>query len=220
MNLQEEVIREKLNTCYSNVFEDELVDEFVREGLIDKIKEGQLMIDIDQEMTHLPLILDGIIKIIRKDKHGDEIVLYFLEPGDTCAISFVNCINRKKSIFKGIVEKDAELILLPVNKMDEWLARFKSWREYIIDSYHFRLLEMVDSIDCLAFMKLDERLLKYLADKVKITKNNDLEITHQEIADDLNSSRVVITRVLKQLHNDGKIFSTRNKIRVLNFTMN
>ena len=174
MNLQEAIIREKLNTCYSNVFEDDLINQIVREGQIEKINEGRLMIDIDQEMTHLPLILNGIIKIMRKDKHGDEIVLYFLEQGDTCAISFVNCINRKKSIFKGIVEKDAEVILLPVNKMDEWLANFKSWREFIIDSYHFRLLEMVDSIDSLAFMKLDQRLLKYLADKFKINKDDNL----------------------------------------------
>jgi CRP/FNR family transcriptional regulator len=217
MNLQEEIIREKLNDCYSNVFEEDLVAEIAKEGLVDKINEGHLMIDIGQEMTHLPLILNGIIKIIRKDKQGDEIVLYFLERGDTCAISFVNCINRKKSIFKGIVEKDAEVILLPVNKMDEWLSNFKSWRAYIIDSYHFRLLEMVESIDCLAFMKLDQRLLKYLADKVKITKNDDLEITHQEIANDLNSSRVVITRLLKKLHNDGKIYSSRNRIRVLEY---
>ena len=96
--------------------------------------------------------------------------------------------------------------------IDDWLTKFKSWRHFIIDSYHFRLIEMVESIDSLAFMKLEERMFKYLLDKVKITKNNILEITHQEIANDLNSSRVVVSRLLKQLENDGKIIMRRNRI--------
>ena len=217
MNNQETILREKLSDYYTDVFEDSLIDKIVEVGHFDKIKSGELLIDIGEEMTHIPLILNGVVKIIRKEKEGEEIVLYFLERGDTCAISFVNCINRKQSIFKGLVEKDIEAIFLPVEFIDGWLAKYKSWRHFIIDSYHFRLLEMVESIDSLAFMKMDERILKYLTDKVKISNDVDLEITHQEIANDLNSSRVVITRIIKQLHDAGKIFSTRNKIKVLDF---
>jgi len=217
MNNQEEILRDKLGEYYSDLFEAELIDEIVKVGHFDKIKSGELLIDIDDEMTHIPLILDGVVKIIRQEKEGDELLLYFLERGDTCAISFVNCINRKKSLFKGVVDQDMEAIFLPVEHIDDWLMKFKSWRSFIIDSYHFRLIEMVESIDSLAFMKMDKRLLKYLNDKVKITKDVDLEITHQEIANDLNTSRVVITRLIKQLHDKGKIYSTRNKIRVLNF---
>jgi len=217
VNNQEEILKEKLSDYYSNIFEDELINEIIKVGHLDKVKSGELMMDIDSNLTHIPLILNGIIKIIRKDKKGDEIVIYFLERGDTCAISFVNCINRKKSIFKGVVEQDVEAVFLPVEYIDEWLAKFKSWRHFIIDSYHYRLIEMVESIDSLAFMKMNERVFKYLTDKVKITKDVNLEITHQEIADDLNSSRVVVTRLIKQLHEEGKIYSTRNKIRVLDF---
>ncbi len=217
MNSQELILREKLSDYYSDIFEPELIDEIVKVGHFDKVKSGELMIDIGAEMTHIPLILEGVVKIIRQEKEGDELVLYFLERGDTCAISFVNCINRKKSIFKGVVDQDMEAIFLPVEHIDDWLMKFKSWRSFIIDSYHFRLIEMVESIDSLAFMKMDKRLLKYLNDKVKITKDVDLDITHQEIANDLNTSRVVITRLIKQLHDKGKIYSTRNKIRLLNF---
>ncbi|MCA0133153.1 Crp/Fnr family transcriptional regulator [Winogradskyella alexanderae] len=217
MTNQELVLREKLAVCYSDIFEEKLIDEIVKVGRYDKIKSGELLIDIGSELTHIPLILDGVVKIIRKEKEGEEILLYFLERGDTCAISFVNCINKKKSIFKGVVQNDIEAIFIPVENIDSWLANFKSWRHFIIDSYHFRLIEMVESIDCLAFMQMSERLLKYLTDKVKINNDVDLEITHQEIAQDLNSSRVVITRVIKQLHDEGKIFSTRNKIKVLEF---
>lgn len=217
MNSQELILREKLSDYYSEIFEPALIDEIVKVGHFDKVKSGELMIDIGAEMTHIPLILEGVVKIIRQEKEGDELVLYFLERGDTCAISFVNCINRKKSIFKGVVDQDMEAIFLPVEHIDDWLMKFKSWRSFIIDSYHFRLIEMVESIDSLAFMKMDKRLLKYLNDKVKITKDVDLDITHQEIANDLNTSRVVITRLIKQLHDKGKIYSTRNKIRLLNF---
>ncbi len=221
MNTQELILREKVSEYYAQVFEDELIDEIVEVGYLDKMKSGDVMIDIGDDMTHIPLILSGAIKIIRREKENglekesDGMVLYFLERGDTCAISFVNCINKKKSIFKAIVENDAEVILLPVDKIDDWLAKYKSWRYFIIDSYHFRLLEMVESIDGLAFMKMNQRLLKYLTDKAKINNDVNLEITHQEIAKDLNTSRVVITRLIKQLHDEGKIYSTRNKIRVL-----
>jgi len=217
VNSQEVILKEKLSDYYSTLFEEELIDEIVKVGHFDKIKSGELMIDIGEDMTHIPLILNGVVKIIRREREGEELVLYFLERGDTCAISFVNCINRKKSIFKGVVEQDIEAIFLPVEHIDDWLTKFKSWRHFIIDSYHFRLIEMVESIDSLAFMKMHERLFKYLTDKVKITKDVNLEITHQEIADDMHSSRVVITRLIKQLHEEGKIFSTRNKIRVLDF---
>lgn len=217
MNSQEKILREKLNDYYSNIFEEELLDEIVKVGYYDKVKSGKLMIDVGEDMTHIPLLLNGVVKIIRHEKEGEELVLYFLERGDTCAISFVNCINRKKSIFKGVVEQDMEAIFLPVEHIDDWLMKYKSWRHFIIDSYHYRLIEMVESIDSLAFMKMNKRLFKYLTDKVKITKNVTLEITHQEIANDLNSSRVVITRLLKQLHDKGKIYSTRNKIKVLDF---
>ncbi len=217
MNTQEIILREKLSEYYTTVFEKELIDEIVEIGFIDKLKSGSTMIDIGENMTHIPLILSGAVKIIRQEKEGDELVLYFLEKGDTCAISFINCINRKKSIFKGVVENDIEAIFIPVDKIDEWLAKYKSWRHFIIDSYHFRLIEMVESIDGLAFMKMNQRLLKYLSDKAKINQDINLEITHQEIAKDLNTSRVVVTRLLKQLHNDGKVFSTRNKIKVLDF---
>lgn len=217
LDIQEIILREKLSDYYSTIFEKELIDEIVKVGFLDKIKSGELLIDINDKMTHIPLILDGIVKIIRKDKKGDELVLYFLERGDTCAISFVNCINLNRSIFKGVVEKDTEAIFLPVNIIDDWLTKYKSWRHFIIDSYHFRLIEMVESIDSLAFMKMDERLYKYLTDKVTIMKDTTLEITHQEIADDLNTSRVVVTRLIKQLHDEGKIYSTRNRIQVLDF---
>ena len=215
MNTQEVILREKIGEYYGSIFEKELIEEIVKVGFIDKYKHGEILVDIGENMSHIPLILSGAVKIIRREKEGEELVLYFLEKGDTCAVSFINCINRKESIFKAVVENDTEAIFLPVEYIDDWLAKYKTWRHFIIDSYHFRLIEMVESIDGLAFMNMNQRLLKYLGDKAKINQDINLEITHQQIADDLNTSRVVVTRLLKQLHNDGKVYSTRNKVKVL-----
>jgi CRP/FNR family transcriptional regulator len=214
MNAQEALLREKLSEYYTDIFENDLIEEILKVGFVDKYKHGEILIDIGEKMTHIPLILNGAVKIIRQEKQGDELVLYFLEKGDTCAISFINCINRKESIFRAVVDSDTEAIFLPVEHIDNWLSKYKSWRHFIIDSYHFRLIEMVESIDGLAFMNMNQRLMKYLSDKAKVQQKQDLEITHQEIADDLNTSRVVVTRMLKQLHNEGKVYSTRNRVRV------
>jgi CRP/FNR family transcriptional regulator len=211
------ILREKLNDYYAGIFEQELINEIIDYGILRTIKADELLIDIGDKMTHIPLILSGAVKIIREDHNGDEIALYFLEKGDTCAISFVNCIQRTESIFRGVTEKDTEGIFIPVDKIDSWLQKYKSWRVFVIDSYHSRLIEMVSSIDSLAFSRLDERLLKYLTDKVKIMNTNTLIITHQEIADDINTSRVVVSRLLKVLENEGKIKIRRNRIIIDHF---
>ena len=216
INTDKVLLRAKLDDYFSEIFEKELIDEIVELGIFRTIASGETLIDIGDNMTHVPLILKGAVKIIREDKKGDEIALYFLERGDTCAISFINCINKSKSMFRGIAEKETEGIFVPVSKIDDWLVKYKTWRHFIIDSYHMRLIEMVESIDSLAFMKLDDRLLKYLTDKVKIMQDNTLIITHQEIADDINTSRVVVSRLLKILENEGKVIIRRNRIIIEN----
>jgi len=216
MNTDKVLLRAKLDDYYAEIFEKELIDEIVDLGIFRTIASGETLIDIGDNMTHVPLILRGAVKIIREDKNGEDIALYFLERGDTCAISFINCINKSRSMFRGIAEKETEGIFVPVSKIDDWLIKYKSWRHFIIDSYHMRLIEMVESIDSLAFMKLDDRLHKYLVDKVKIMQDNTLVITHQEIADDINTSRVVVSRLLKVLENEGKLIIRRNRIIIEN----
>jgi len=210
-------MRFKLQDYYSIVFEPELLAEIEKYGTLAKLDKDDLLIDVGTKITQVPLLLNGAVKIVREDKNGDEIVLYFLERGDTCAISFVNCLNHSKSKVRGIAEKESEAIYIPVKKLEEWMGKYKSWREFVIESYSSRLDEMIEAIDTLAFMKMDERLFKYLSDKVKIMRDTTLNTTHQEIAIDLNTSRVVVSRLLKQLENDGKINLHRNKIEVLEY---
>lgn len=209
-------LREKFINYYSVIFEERLIKEILEIGKFDKIKAGELLVDIGDDLTQIPLIIKGSVKVIRQAREGEELALYYLKPGDTCAISFINCIETKKSVFEAVIESDLEAVFIPVDLIDEWLVTYKSWRRYIIDSYHFRLMGMLESIDSLAFSNMHERLMKYLLDKVKRSNKRKLEITHQEIATDMNTSRVVITRLIKQLQEEGKIVSSRNKIEVVN----
>lgn len=211
------MIREKLEEYYSVVFEKELLDEIARVGELKQVKENELLLDIGDQFHHIPLILTGAIKISRETKDGEEIVLYFLERGDTCTITFGSGLQSNRSKVRGIAEKDSELIFIPVEKLEEWLVKYNSWRSFVIDSYNIRLNEMLEAIDTLAFLKMDQRLFKYLTDKVQIMRSTELNTTHQEIAIDLNTSRVVVSRLLKQLENEGKIKLGRNKIEVLDF---
>jgi len=211
------MIREKLNEFYKVVFEKELIDEIVKVGTYKKIKENELLLDIGDNFKHIPLMLTGAIKISRENKNGDEIVLYFLERGDTCTISFGSGLINSKSKVRGVAEKVSEVIFIPVSKIEEWMVKYKSWRGFVIESYNIRLNEMLEAIDTLAFMKMDQRLFKYLTDKVKIMRDTILKTTHQEIAIDLNTSRVVVSRLLKQLENEGRIKLYRNKIEVIDF---
>lgn len=214
MEKHKRLIIMKLKNYFSNIFEKKLLDEIVDVGVYKTYLKGEMLIDLGDELTHIPLITKGIIKVSREDPNGEEILLYFLEKGDTCAISFVNCINISKSMFRGVIESDTECVLIPVNKIEEWMVNYRSWREFIIDSYHNRLVEMVQAIRSLAFFKLDDRLHKYLKDHVKLLHNKKLFLTHQEIADDMHTSRVVISRILKILERKGKIKLGRKNILV------
>ena len=159
--------------------------------------------------------MEGAIKVMREDKDGDELLLYFLERGDTCAMTLSCCLGQTKSEIRAVAERDTKLIMIPIEKMEEWTSKYKSWRDFVFESYHARLNEMLETIDTIAFMNMDQRLMKYLQDKAKINQNEVIAATHQQIAYDLHTSRVVISRLLKKLEIDGRIKLQRNSIEVL-----
>jgi len=160
-------------------------------------------------------MLSGAIKILRQDNQGDELLLYFLERGDTCAMTLSCCMGQHKSEIKAIAETDATLLMIPVQKMEEWTTKFKSWRTFVFNSYHNRLIEAIETIDNIAFLKMDDRLLKYLKNKTKVNNDHVINTTHQEIAYDLHTSRVVISRLLKKLEQSGKVKLNRNNIEII-----
>jgi CRP/FNR family transcriptional regulator len=164
----------------------------------------------------MPLIISGSIKVFRTDDDGDDYILYFIEGGDTCAMTLNCCMRGAKSEIKAIAETDTEILLIPIHKLEDWL-HYKSWRTFVFGSYNNRFTEMLEAVDSLAFMNMNERVLKYLKDKVIANKDESLSITHNIVSLELNTSRVVVSRILKKLELDGEIQLQRNQIKVLNF---
>ncbi|HSD14080.1 MAG TPA: Crp/Fnr family transcriptional regulator [Flavobacterium sp.] len=208
---------QQLIESYSYLFEDELLKEISVVGIHRKFHQDEILIEIGEQIKFMPILLNGAIKILREDENGDELLLYFLERGDTCAMTLTCCLGKTKSKIMAVSETEGDLIMIPIDKMEEWLVKYKSWRNFVLESYNTRLLEMLEAIDTLAFMKTDERLYKYLTDKAKVLGTSEIANTHQEIATDMHTSRVVISRLLKSLELEGKIKLNRNKIEILQF---
>jgi CRP/FNR family transcriptional regulator len=194
-----------LQENYKFIFEEALIDEIVAVSLLRNFKEGDVLIESGDYIKKMPLLINGAIKILRDDNDEGELLLYFIEKGDTCAMSMACCMGDFKSEIRAIAETDGVVIMIPVMKMEEWLGKYKSWRNYVFNSYNNRLKEMLSAIDYLAFNNMDKRVLHYLQEKVKINHSKEIHNTHQEIAYDLHTSRVVISRLLKALENEGKI---------------
>ncbi len=207
---------QELKNNYGNFFEDELLEEINQVGTFKEVPEGFELIKPGSYIKSMPLIISGAIKILREDLDGDELLLYFLEQGDTCAMTLSCCLGHHKSEIKAIAETDAKLIMVPVEKMEVWTTKYKSWRNFVFESYHKRLMETIETIDSIAFLKMDDRLLKYLKDKSKVNSDHIINNTHQEIAYDLHTSRVVISRLLKKLEKEGKVKLNRNTIEMIN----
>ncbi|MDB4048426.1 Crp/Fnr family transcriptional regulator [uncultured Polaribacter sp.] len=205
---------QELKNNYGHLFEDALLNEINQVGTFKEVAAGFKMMEIGDYVKAMPLLVSGAIKILRQDTDGDELLLYFLEKGDTCALTLTCCVAQTKSKIRAIAETDSKLIMIPIQQMEEWSEKYKSWRHFVFESYNNRLNEMLETIDSIAFLKMDERLLKYLAEKVRISKNNTIHKTHQEIAYELHTSRVVISRLLKKLETLGKIELNRNAILI------
>ncbi|TLP81783.1 Crp/Fnr family transcriptional regulator [Maribacter sp. ACAM166] len=205
----------ELTKHYGRIFEEELLREINQIGAFKEVKEGQVLIKIGQYVKFMPLLVSGVLKVMREDTNNKELLLYFLQDGHTNSIKWVWGTERKKSRVKVVAETDAQVIMLPAKKMTEWLLKYKSWGTFVLSSYDHRMNELLDMMDSIAFLKMDERLLKHLKERVRITKSTMLYCTHQEIADDLNTPREVVSRLLKKLENMGKVKLQRNQIEIL-----
>ncbi len=208
-------MKQDLNLFYKFQFEPELVKEIEKVGVFMHVQEGDDLIKPGQYIKSMPLLLEGSIKILRPDAEGNELLLYHLERGNTCAMTMTCCMGNSKSEIHAVAETDAKLLMIPVGKMEEWSSKFKTWRNFVFSSYHDRMMELLDSIDNIAFNNMDDRLSRYLEDKIKILNSKHIHTTHREIAEDLHTSRVVISRLLKKMENEGAINLHRNFIEVL-----
>lgn len=178
------------------------------------IENGQVIIEPGQYVKMVPIVLEGGVKVMRTNEEGHELFLYYLSPGETCAVSLTCCSNHKAAEIKAVAEGQTTIIGIPVTLHEKWTDEFRQWKEYVSQTYQDRFQELLSTIDEIAFKKMDERLLKYIMVKVRQLKTNEIAITHQEIAVELSTSREVVSRLLKQLEKKKLIELGRNKIYV------
>ncbi len=208
----EEQYSSKIKALFSPILEDALVDEMISLGKIEHYQVGDIVIDVNQKIERIPLMLDGSIKIMREDEEGKEMFLYYIESGSTCAASLTCCMNSHRSNILAIVEEDATFLSVPVDFMDKWMAQYRSWRSFILSNYATRYDELLEVVDLLAFKRMDDRVANYLQEKASLYHSKTVEISHQDIAYDLNTSREVVSRILKQMERNGDVELKRGKI--------
>ena len=198
-----------------NIFEPQLIKEIQQFGILQSFKDGDLIMDYGKYVRMMPIILEGTVKVYRLDENQNEILLYYLSSNESCSMAYSCCLEAKKSEVKAIAEDNVELIAIPHVKLDDWLCTFPSWKNYIMRSFNERFIELLKSIESIAFHNLDERLISYLKEKQRLTGSSVIKASHNLIADELATSRVVISRLLKQLENSKQIILYRNEIKLL-----
>ncbi|WP_431212890.1 Crp/Fnr family transcriptional regulator [Puia sp. P3] len=200
---------------FSEFFEPALLAELVEKSMVMEVKSGDVMLNIGQTIRAVPLLASGAIKVSRINDEGQELLLYYVKEGESCAMTFNCCMLAQTSVIKGTAEEDSVLVCIPVNLMEHWMVKYPSWKKYVMTTMLCRFTEMVKSIDEVAFKKMDERLINYLKEKSKISGSSVLNLTHQQIGDELGTNRVVISRLLKKLENDKKLIIYNKQIKLL-----
>ena len=208
-------ILEVIRKNFSQIAEKDLQEAIATVGSLYDFNAGQMIMDYGSYVRIVPMIISGCIKVSRESEDGDEIFLYYLNAGETCAMSFTCCMMNKKSDIKTVAEDDTLLIGIPIKYMDVWMSKYQSWKNFVMMSYDIRMKELMQTIDGIAFKKMDERLLNYLEDRAKAVNSKIISATHLEIAQDLNASREAVSRLLKQLEKEGFVKLGRNQIELL-----
>lgn len=200
---------------FRNLFETDLIRELETKGKIQHIKPGDTILDIGQVVKQIPLVLEGSVKVSRMDEDGRELLLYYINPNESCAMTFTCCMQQYPSEIRAVAEDEVTVLAVPISVMDEWLVKYPTWKAFVMRTIRARFNEMLKTIDQIAFQKLDERLVTYLKDKSKLSGSAIINLSHQQVADELATSRVVISRLLKKLENDKKVILFRNQIKIM-----
>lgn len=184
-------------------------------GIVKKFSEGDIILNENAYIRAIPIVLSGCIGVMRTDDDGREILLYYINPGESCIMSFLGGIHNDTSKVKAIVEEETEIIFIPIDKVNLLIKENPEWLDYIFRLYHKRFEELLEVVNDVAFKKMDERLLNFIKKRCELTKNTTLQITHEHLANELGTARVVVSRLLKQMEDKGLLKLGRNKISLV-----
>lgn len=203
-----------LRAYFNEIFEKELVDEIENLSQYKTVDEGEIIMDIGQQVSHMPILISGTAKVSRIDENGNELLLYYIHPSESCAMSFTCCMEQFPSEIRAVAEEKTHFLSIPNHVMDSWMVKYPTWKSFALKMIRVRFNEMLKTIDQIAFQKLDERLANYLRSKAKATGSPLINHSHEQIAQELATSRVVVSRLLKKLENEGQVLLFRNQIKL------
>lgn len=206
------ILRKVLTEQFPMFSEPELIEEIMKVAFIHEVNEGDILIDIGETIVNMPLLIEGSMKIVREDEEGNEIFLYYVSAGNTCAASITSGFGSHKSTIRAIVEEKATFLAIPIQNIEYWMIKYPSWRKFVLNTYNARFEEILKVVDLLAFKKMDERIASYLKDKAATHHSSIVKLSHQDIATDLNTSREVVSRILKHMEKDNLIKIGRGQI--------
>lgn len=200
---------------FASFFEPPLLSELESKSMLMDVRAGDTMLNIGQTIRAVPLIVSGAVKVSRINDEGQELLLYYVKAGESCAMTFNCCMLSQTSVIRGVAEEDSLLLCIPLPLMEEWMVKYPSWKKYVMTTILNRFTEIIKCIDEVAFKKMDERLISYLKEKSAIVKSSVLNLTHQQIGDELGTNRVVISRLLKKLENEKRLLIYNKQIKLL-----
>lgn len=193
----------------------ELVEKLQYNSVKKEYKAGEVILSENAYIRSIPIVIKGTLKVIRTEEDGREILLYYIKAGESCIMSFLGGLHNETSKVKAEVEENAEILFLPIEKVSLFIKEHPEWLDYIFRLYHKRFEELLEIINAIAFKKVDERMLTLLHKKAELLGNKTLHITHEQLANELGTARVVVSRLLKQLEEIGKVKLGRNKITLV-----
>lgn len=184
-------------------------------GFIKTFPDGEIILNENAYIKAIPIVISGSVKVMRTDEDGREILLYYIKAGESCIMSFLGGMHQDTSKIKAVAEGNAEILFIPMDKIGGLLKDFPEWLDYIFKLYHKRFEELLEVVNAVAFKKMDERLLNFIQKKCELTGTKSLHITHEQIANELGTARVVVSRLLKQMEDEGLVTLGRNNISLI-----
>jgi len=204
-----------LEQVYAPIFEDSLLREIEQKSMLITATAGQGLIRMGQPITVVPMVLSGTLKVSRENDEGQELLLYYVRPGEGCAMTFSCGLMAQASLVKGTAEDDLLILCVAVAAMEEWMQKYSSWKRFVMSTIVNEFMDVIKSVDEVTFKKMDERLAYYLKERSRLSGSSLINLTHQQIADELGTNRVVVSRLLKKLETEKRLLLYRNQIKLL-----
>jgi len=205
----------QLNSIFSTRFESLLIKEVGERSMLITATAGQVLITAGQNIKMVPMVLSGTLKVSRVNEEGQELLLYYVREGEGCAMTFSCGMMSQPSLVKGAAEDDLSMLCVPVSIMEEWMTKYPSWKKFVMATIVDEFMDVINSVDAVTFKKMDERLVNYLKEKSKISGSSLVNLSHQQIADEMGTNRVVVSRLLKKLEIEKRLLLYRNQIKLL-----